>query len=367
MAISPKLTGPRSPSWSFILLDHNENDLLLLDGVTSSSGEIAPRERLGGSASISIDDRGQSIDWMTNRIRFIYNPGIEGVAPWSMGVFRFSSPNLRRSAFNAHYNVKLLTKLSIPDSEVLLSPISLPAGTRIIPEVEDILRSTGETRLSVTYSDIELNTPYFAEVGTSKLTVINELLLAANYWALKVDLSGTFLIEPYVPPSDRLPVFTFEAGNNSIHRADWTHEQDLNSVPNVVACSTMGTDDEPSLIGIARNETTDPSSPAWPFSYSNRGYWVGRSYDVEASSQAVIDSIAQNYLQRAMDPVSKYSIEHAILPLQGDDAVIFQSTAAGREVHTRATVQRISWQGTFDAHMRTTLRANMSIENQDGD
>lgn len=360
MRISPKLSRFRSPRWRFTLLDSEDNALRTLKGVKASSGEIAPRERLGGQATLVLDERsGDNIDWASHRVRFTYDPGIEGVDPWNMGVYRFASPGRDHSeGGRISYDCKLLTKLSVVDGDKLTEPLSLASGTEIIPAVVALIESTGEHRIAVTPSTKTLAAPYTLEAGESKLTAINELLQAADYWTLKVNLEGVFIVAPYVNPQDRDLAWAFTQGARSVHRSKWKHEQDINSVPNLAVCRTAGTDEEPALIGVARNEVTDPDHPAYPFSFAARGHWTGRTYDVEAGSQAVVDSLAAQYLLGAMDPVSKYSIEHAILPLEGDDLVSFKSTGAD----TLATVQRMSWQGGFDGHAKTILRANMSLE-----
>ena len=84
MRINPKLSRNRSPRWRFTLLDDRDVELRDLRGVVTLSGEIAARERLGGSASLVLDERGDGIDWMKHRVRFTYDPGIMGVEPWPM-------------------------------------------------------------------------------------------------------------------------------------------------------------------------------------------------------------------------------------------------------------------------------------------
>ena len=98
MRINPKLARNRSPRWRFTLLDDQDVELRDLRGVVTSSGEIAPRERLGGSASLVLDDRGDGIDWMKHRVRVTYDPGIVGVEPWPMGTYVFASPVKRHRA-----------------------------------------------------------------------------------------------------------------------------------------------------------------------------------------------------------------------------------------------------------------------------
>lgn len=344
-----RLAGSRSPSWEVRLLSSDDEDLGALDGVVGGSVEIAPFERLGGSASLTIDDRGQGIDWLRNRAMIVYDPGIFGVDPWPMGVYLFTSPTLKNDGMKATFSVGMLSKMAIIDEDCLEHATTFPAETPIIPAVVDLIHASGEDRIAVTPSDAVLRSAVDFEAGESILTVINALLGAAGYWALSVNLAGQFVIEPYVDPASREPVWSFASGGRAIHRAAWSHDQDLASIPNKTIVTATGTGDEAGIVGVATNE-----NPESDFSYQGRGgRWITRTYQGEFSSQEIANAAAQKYLLDAMAPISHYELEHAILPLNGHDAVDFQPSG----ISARATVQRISIGSlTFDAHAKTTLR-----------
>lgn len=341
------LTGARSPRWVVEQLDQEDNPIGTLAGwLPSSSLEINATTRLGGSATLALRDTGTPPDFLTARCRIQYDPGT-GDAPMDWGVWLLTSPTLQVSGGRRVYQVQCATKLLIIDRDGLIDGVTYPAGTPIVDTVVDLIRSTGETRIAATPTDAALSSPMTFDAGESKLTVINKLLEAAAYWGLWVDTSGVFRVEAWTAPKDRQPAWDFVAGAVNLARPDWSREQNLSDVPNRVVCRTRGDDETPGIVGVAENASGNA------FSIANRGV-VQRTYDVEADSQAAANALAAMYLENAMSPVLKVSVEHAVVPLQRNDVVIFQPTGAEPEAFT---VQSMRIQNlSFDAHVDATWR-----------
>lgn len=335
----------RTPVWEFQLLDHDDTPLGRLDGVTGGSGEVVAQAPLGGSASLSLDSV-TVIDWMRHRVQAFY---VNGDTRWPMGTWLFTSPVETHTEFGVEWSVDLLTKMSVVDEDAVDGRYSLPAGTPIIPAVVALLASTGETRMAVTESGKTLASDYTADPGTSKLTIINELLQAAGYWSLWCDPSGLFRIEPYVEPGSRAVAHHFQYGEDSLYLPGWEREQDTTKVPNKVVLTSDGDSEEEGLTGVATN--TDPDSP---YSFENRGdRWITYTDTVEAADQTVIDQLAQRKLADLMDPVARFRVDHAVFPLLQNDLVHFTPEDG---VTRRATVQRMSFDFTMDTDIRAEWR-----------
>lgn len=355
-----RLAGHRRPRWRVELLDHDDNILDVLGGVSGLSVEIAATERLGGSASLTLDDVGHNIDWMQHRIRIVYNPGVRGVEAWPLGVFLLSSPVEKHGGGKVTWTISCLTKLAVIDEVGLDTPWSFPAGTPVVPTVVDLIASTGESLIAVTDTDATLTSTMSFDAGESTLTVINKLLQAAGYWTLKVDTHGVFQVQPWTRPTERAISWNFHAGEASLFEDEWEKEQNLSSVPNKVVCRTTGTDEEPALVGVAVN--VDPTSP---FSYEARGKrWRTRVYDVEAVDQGSVQSQAEQRLLANMDPVLKIEATHALVPLEANQVISF--LPPGAEEAMLCTVQRMSMDGTFDAQVKATWRGVTGSELSEG-
>lgn len=324
--------------WEFMLLDAKDRDLRLLDGVTGGRCEIVAQSTLGGSGSLTLDEKGQGIDWMSHRVRatFIVETS-KGRTDWIVGTWLFASPKVLHSDSGpVTYETGLLTKMNVPAEDTVEQAFSLAVGAPVIPAVVGLLQSTGETRIAVTPSDAVRTAEYTVEAGTSKLKIINELLGSVGYWSLWCDGSGQFRIEPYTDPASRPVARKFEHGLKSIHLPEWTREQNLTDVPNRIVLRTHGDADTPALVGVAVND--DPDSP---FSFVNRGgRWIGPEAEtVEAESQDVIDQLAARKLADAMHPVSRITISHMPVPLNPNDLVKFIPEDGATRL---ATVQRMA-------------------------
>lgn len=333
--------------WSFSLLDSEDRPLGDLDGVTGGSVEIVAQSPLGGSGSLSLDG-GQDIDWMSHRIQAVFH---DGDASWKVGTYLLSSPTEKHDDGTAglSYEVGLLTKMNIISEDTVGDRFSVTAGTLVIPTVVALIESTGESRIAVTASDSALTSSLTWKAGTSKLTIINDLLQAVGYWSLWCDGSGQFRVEPYRNPADRPVAFEFTHGEASVHFPDWEREQDNSSVPNRFIAIGRGDEEEPPLVGVARNDNPDS-----PYSYQARGRWITATEEgVEGDSQEVFDQYAARKLRDAMTPVARLAVRHAMLNLDPNSLVAFTPEDGVRRL---ATVQRMSMSFTFDTDVSAEWR-----------
>lgn len=350
------LTGHRSPRWVVELLDGRDAPIRVLTHVTGGSVVVAPFERLGGSATLVLD-QAQPIDWLSHRVRITYDPGVAGVDAWPVGTYLLTSPKRTVDEYGVtKYDVGLLSKLVVPDEHALEQAFTVQAGDPLIPAAVSLLAMTGETRMSVTDTGIVARETLTWDAGESVLTAINAILQAAGYWSLQVSGDGQYLFEPYVDPADREPAWTFQAGCASIIKPGLEHEQDLAGIPNHVVCHTQGSEDEPALVGVATNTSKDS-----PYSTVSRGRTISRTYQVEAATQKVVDDLALRRLQDAMSPISHWTFSHGIAPIDGHDVLLFPD--GNQEV--RASVQRIEMSLEYDSQAKTIVRQGVDLGDQD--
>lgn len=343
----PDWGGARSPRWRVYLLDGQDQRLQLLDGVTGGSVEVSATTRLGGSGSLSLDDRGQDVDWLKHRVQITYDPGIVGVEAWAVATMLLTSPRTTFMDGRRQFEVDLLSKMAVLDEDTTLDRYSLAPGKNIVQAVVELIKSTGETRIAVTESGATLSQAMTWDAGTPKLTIINDLLEAAGYWGLWCDGSGQYRIEPYRSPVQRPVSWEFQAGEAAIHKTGWQREQDLSTVPNRFVVVGQGSDESPAPVGVAEN--TNPESP---YSYQARGRWITRTETGAEGTQQVLTQLAERRLLAAMSPVAKLTVEHAIVPLEPAARVRF----IGDGYATDATIQKMSYQIAFDSQCSAEWR-----------
>ncbi|MGB2791272.1 MAG: hypothetical protein WBC29_01845 [Candidatus Moraniibacteriota bacterium] len=270
-------------------------------------------------------DRSDTITW--GSVRFRPWVVVNGVA-WPLGVYLPSSPNLTFSEDGISASVTCLDKTSILDQDKVDEPYSVDAGVQVVPLVQQIVESTGETNIALTPSSLTTRQATVWSAGTTKLAIVNEMLGGINYDSIWCDGFGQFHADPYILPSAAQPRMTFVQGETAVHKKDYTYAQDLLSVPNKVIVVSQSSGDSPALIGIA----TD-TNPASPFSYAARGNrWITTKYEgVQAADQATVDALALRYLRGAATPPGYLQIQHAVVQVKVPDIVEFQShpTASG--------------------------------------
>lgn len=338
--------GPRQARWIVQHLDHEDQvlrDLL----IESGSVTVAALARLGGSAEITLGD--DDIDWFRDRIQIIYDPGM-GLPQIPWGVFLPANPRRAHDGIRYTQTVELTTKMAVIDQERVTEDWSLPAGSNLIQAVVDLIESTGESRIAVTDSAATSTVALVFPAGESKLTIVNELLTSANYQSLWTDGTGQYRIEPYVDPGDRPVSWHFPYGEASITVPGWEREQDVLSVPNQVVVVSPGDDEIPPVIGVAEN--TDPESP---YSIPSRGRVISRHEEVsDMSDVAAATSYARRLLQAGSNPVSTFSVRHAIVPLDPHARVQFDTDEGTRYATVRDMTMDLVFEAQCSAKWRET-------------
>ena len=317
-SVPDNLAGHRFETSRVDLLTRVDGVVGPLDGVEGCSVTIDGDSLVSGSGSLELRDTGQNIKWASARVQ----PWIvvNGQA-WPLGVFLLSTPNDEYDGTGRAWSVKLSDKVDILDDPIPVSH-SVAAGANIVEAVVAAIQETGEMNTQITPSDATLPEPGLTwSVGTSRLTIVNDLLKALNYQPVRADPWGALYAGPDTAPVDRPVTREFVEGENAIHEATFTVERDLAKVPNRVVCLWQASSDTEVQKAVA--EDHDPNSPT---SYENRGRWVTKVYEnEEADSQATLDAIALKYLREDTALRDTVVFSHAAVPIEIGDVVRFRS------------------------------------------
>ena len=302
------------------LLDRHDNLKRDLVEFRGGSWEINTNATIKGGGKVEIsrtsDERERAIDFGSDRLKIWYEAnGLE----WPLGVFLIEAPEdiYDDQIFTINTVISLMDKLAILDQQELSETYSARIGRNVVDEVAYLIRSTGETAINIELSSETVRTEMSWEAGTTILKVCNDLLASINYWGLRASGHGVIFSRPYRKPQSRPITYVFETGENSVHLAEWSRVFDWYGTPNQVVQVSQGDDEKPGLIGIAQNN--DPDSP---YSIPARGRIISMTETgVEATSQRVIDELAQRRLLDQSSPVSNITVDHALMPLEVDDRV----------------------------------------------
>lgn len=320
------LTGHRTTEYRWDLLTLGDAPAGTLDGVESARLEWSVAREIRGTGSMQW--AGSTVpDWTQVRLQpWVTITDPTGVAQtWPLGVYIPASPSVVWTSTSATAGVDLYDKLQVLVDAKVSASYALPQGTIITDSVKALILGAGESRMVVADSSATLRSPMVWDPGTTVLRIVNDLLAAANYFAVWVDGWGYFRADPYVAPQSRGVAWSFLDDESSIYAPEWTHDRDSFGVPNVVTLVSRADGATPALTSTARNMAVGD-----PLSIPSRGREVVEvEADVEAASQDVLDGLAARRLADLSRVSSSLEIQHAPVPLSLNDSVRFRSTQAG--------------------------------------
>jgi hypothetical protein len=344
------LYGNRTTSWRWEVFEHVASvDSLIgyLDGVVDGSASIAELlyASVKGRGNLKVLDldaatpgflRIRDLPLSSMRLRPVQV--IEGLPDIHWGMYLISAAPEEWSDTGRLLKLELLDKSTVLDQDAVGQTYSVDTSVSILSAVATVIASAGETIVVDAGVTSTLSSPMVWPTGTSKLTIVNDLLGALNYNSLRVDGTGSFVVSPYVVPA--LRSLTYELlnvkrelvdGEKSIYDKDWARDQDLYGVPNKVVAVQVSTGDDEPLQGEYTNE--DPDSP---FSYQARGNrWITRTLDgvetpagTDAEVIAFLEEKAQRSLIAASSPQSTVEVNCLPIPVRAGDIVQFQNVPA---------------------------------------
>ena len=294
---------------------------------------------------------------------------IAGLPENPLGVFLVSAAKEEWEGTGRAWSLELLDKCTVPSQDSVDASYSVAAGTLILQEVRAILASSGEYIAIDESSTVATASGMAWEAGTSKLSIINDLLSVAGYTSLWMDGWGNFQVTPRVLPADRSILYEvlgfpreLRDGEQAIYKPDWTRDRDSFSVPNkVIAVQAAGGEDAAALVGVWTNE--DASSP---YSYQARGRWVPHVLDsvecpvgTTAAIVAFLQSRARATLVQMSAVQAQVKIEHLPIPVRVSDVLRFSHTKAG--IDARHTITRIELNTSPLGLMKSTLQEVISL------
>lgn len=349
------LTGHRTDEgWTWRLMDRSDRFLGLLDGVESGRLDRNVNADIRGAGSLSWSGLpGEQPDWSTTRVQPVYHATLaDGVlVEWPMGVYLCTSPGDEYGDGFVSTDVRLYDKTLILRKGGTTNAYGVGAGRNIVQRVRELLDRHYGGRHAIEDSVAVTRSPMTWEPGTPWLTVLNDLLDAAGYFALAADGGGVLRSGPYTRPADRGLAYDFTDGPSSVYSADFRHVRDDFDTPNRVTLTSRADGDTPALWA---QRTLDQIAPGHPLSYAVLGYWVDRTEEnVEASSLAVLQAQADRYIRESVARASDIELTHAPVPIDLLDRVRFHREGV---LTVDAVVQTMSIDCAAGADWTTHLR-----------
>ena len=343
--------GPRVERFRYDLLDlaNQKVDELRVSTQAAGSLDLSTQATPQGSGSATITPEA-SVDWLQHRVRVWYLADNDTEQPLITAIPKV--PGDTWTATSHTQAVQLFDCTEAVNTDRYGYSYSLPAGTNIIDAAAAVVASTGEPGAVFEPSAQTLAAAMVWNASATKLQIVNDLLAAANYFALYADPLGRLRGIPYTAPASRPTRWVFSGGADNLYTPDWNTEADEYSVPNRYVCVSQALDN--GTVWVATATDTDPASR---FSFVNRGRWItpAPATEVAADSQATLAAIAQRKLTEAQQIAATYTIRHPWLPFGLNDVVQAYFPRTGETV--RGSVQRQTISLTAGGLVRSTFQA----------
>lgn len=185
------------------------------------------------------------------------------------------------------------------------------AGTPYITVIEILLTNAGIETVYATPNEAVLAEDREWEIGTSSLSIVNELLSEINYKPLWFNAYGAAVLEPAAVPLVQNIRHTLDADKiESLVLPTISRETDVYAAPNVFIVACANPDKSGNMVASAEN--TNPQSP---LSIARRGRRVAKYTQLQnIADQAELQAYADRLRNESMITGETIRVSTALLP-----------------------------------------------------
>lgn len=184
-------------------------------------------------------------------------------------------------------------------------------GNRYTDVIQALIISSGIAMILAEDSPLTIKTYREDwEIGTSHLTICNDLLKEINYNSLWCDLEGNIRIAKYIPPNSKDIQHIYINDEFSVLRDECTKETDIFDKFNIFRCTVSNPDYDEPMVAISVND--DPSSILSTVRRGRRFSPVVKLDNI--ASQNELQEYADNLRLKSMQVNETVTFTTAILP-----------------------------------------------------
>lgn len=246
----------------------------------------------------------ENVNWLTDKVAVI-RVGSGGNTTVGLGVFCVPThPSktdddgmtlMELTGYDECYALAQLAKVE--------STLTLRAGRKYVDCIREQLFAGGIDQIRVTDSTEVLPVDKAYEAGTSRYTILAELLGDINYRDLWFDGNGTAICEPWVAASVSTATHDYSAGEDSILMTAMDVDDDTFNAANVFVDLVSSAD----LSGDLRSESVNDNIGS-PLSVQRRGMRVVSVETLDTiASQTALDTHAKNRMLQSMMSSETYT------------------------------------------------------------
>lgn len=253
-----------------------------------------------------------AVNWLTDQIR----PELEinGIRK-PLGVFLPATVTPMSDESTRSVHVEAYDRCWLVRDNYTETILHFAAGAKYTTIVKQLLTVSGVVTMIVTPSNAVL-----AEaredwgIGTSLLTIVNDLLAEINYNPLWFDASGAAVVEPAsVPTAENIDHTLDNSEVKSMLLPQLRREADIYSAPNVFRCVVSNADKSSAMVATAENNNLQS-----PLSIARRGRRIVKVVNVDnIASQAELQAYADRLRNESLFTGETITAKTALLPDYG--------------------------------------------------
>jgi len=329
-------SASREVHFQYTLLDKFNNFKKVLSNVTSGNVANNCLADIKRTATFSMLEDA-SINFLSDRIQpFLLIKMPDGnYVPFPLGVFLLSSPKRKTdTSLNVIREVTAYDQLQVLMDDRVTDRYTIAAGTNYITAARTLLTGAGILSVNLTTTASVLPTALDWPPGTPKLTIINILLGAINYWTLYFDAYGVAVATPYVLPSARASDYSYKNDSLSVTFPEMEQDLDLFSIPNKWLL-TVTEPDQSVLVSTYTN-----INPASHTSTVNRGRTIVSFTTDTGADQPTLDAKVQRLAFGDSQVYETVDLETAIMPMHSENDML---TLVFSPLSISANYNELSW------------------------
>lgn len=283
-----------------------------------------------------------AIDWYKHRLRPVL---IDNGAEYYLGTYL---PQYVKEATNGGetlknfeaYDLSILAK-----NDKLTERLNLKSGTLYLTAIQGVLISSGITKIVADTSDAVLQSDRDDwDVGTPKITIVNQLLSEMSFNDLYIDLNGTARLTRYEIPSANNIDHIYQSGQASIIEPNTNVESNFFEIPNIWIAVVSNPDLPEPLVAKFTNDN--------PMSKTSTVYTGQRKVEVLSFDNIATQTDLQNAVNKsafeAMQGIETISFKTAIEANHG----LFDVCAINIPEYNGITTE-INWEIDLDSTTMT--------------
>lgn len=215
------------------------------------------------------------VDWMSDEIEPVM---IVDGTPYPCGIYAVAQMEPGDSETDVHLSIQAYDRCWRVRETKTETLIYFAAGTPYLTAVERLLTAAGiGTVLATPSAAVLAEDREDWEIGTSHLSVVNQLLKEINYKELYFTAEGAAVLEPVSVPRAGAARHTLDSGDyRSLVLPGMGRSTDVYNAPNVFICVCANPDKGAPLSAVSVND-----SPQSPLSVTRRGRRICQRVQVD--------------------------------------------------------------------------------------